>query len=50
LGNTSSLPNGGDEQTGASERPPGLGGSDELGPVVGFVAKTLVVGEDTPQL
>jgi hypothetical protein len=27
-----------------------LGGGDELGPVVGFIAKTLVIGKDPPKL
>jgi len=49
LGNTSSLPDGGDEQATAAQRPPGLGGGDEFGSIVGLVAQTLVVGEDPPQ-
>ena len=50
LGNTSSLPNGGDEQASASERPRSLSGGDKFRSVVGFVAKTLVVRKDAPKL
>jgi hypothetical protein len=50
LGNTPSLPNGGNKQARASKRPPGLGGGNELRPVVGFVTKTLIICQDPPKL
>ena len=50
MGNTSSLSNGGDEQASTSERSRRLSGGDKLRAVVGFIAKTLVVGEDAPKL
>jgi len=50
LGNTSSLPDGGDEQATAAQRPPGLGSGDQLCAIIGLVAQTLVVGENPPQL
>jgi hypothetical protein len=50
LGNTSSLPDSGNEQATAAQRPPGLGGSDKLSSIIGLVAQTLIVGEDSPKL
>jgi len=44
------MPNGGNEQATASQCPRSLGGGDEFRPVIGFVAKTLVVGECPPKL
>jgi hypothetical protein len=45
LGNTSSLPDGGEEKATAAQCPPGLGGRNQLCAIVGLVAQTLVVGE-----
>jgi hypothetical protein len=50
LDNTSSLPDGGNEQATTAQRPPGLGGGDQLCSIVSLVAQALVVGEDPPQL
>jgi hypothetical protein len=50
LGNTSSLPDGGNEQATATQGPASLGGGDERWSIVGLVAQTLVVGEYPAQL
>ena len=41
---------GGDEHASESKCPSGLGGGEELGPVVGLVAKTLVICKYPPKL
>lgn len=50
MGNTASLPDGGDEQATAAQRPPSLGGGDERWSIVGLVAQALGVYEYPAQV
>jgi hypothetical protein len=50
LGNTSSLPESGNECATTPKRPASLGGGDQLWPIIGLITQTLVVGEYPPKL